>query len=312
MNDDLLPDREFLAVNAYLDGEAAEDERALVESSPELLAEVDRLRSVRAALAETRDLTPPAGARDAALAAALALFDDLQTSPAGATAAASAADGGATVVRFERRRRQYRWVGGVAAATLVAVGGMALLTGETSDVGFVATEAPAATDAAGDAERSTGPADAAEDMSVLEAAPADAPTEADAVPMTDAPAATDAPVEEATPLGSEAPGGGDAPIALEPPTAGGKASAPAIDDVEALRTFLSDMDADDGATTAPDGPATTAPTATTADIGRCLGDDARFVADVISNGRPAAVVDDGEMVSVVDVATCDVLLSITR
>ena len=45
MNDDLI-----ILASAYLDGDVTADERAQVESSPELLAEVDRLRTVRAVI----------------------------------------------------------------------------------------------------------------------------------------------------------------------------------------------------------------------------------------------------------------------
>ena len=44
MNDDLT-----LLASAYLDGDVTADERARVESDPQLLGEVERLRSVRTA-----------------------------------------------------------------------------------------------------------------------------------------------------------------------------------------------------------------------------------------------------------------------
>ena len=51
MNDDLT-----LLASSYLDGDVTADERALVETDPDALAEVERLRSVRALLG---DVEPP-------------------------------------------------------------------------------------------------------------------------------------------------------------------------------------------------------------------------------------------------------------
>ncbi len=94
--------------SAYLDGEATADERARVESDPALLAEVERLRRVRAAVV----VTPPAppAQRDAAIAAALAAFDELQ---AGAPTPPN-------VVPIASRRKAH-WMQGLTAAAAVAV-----------------------------------------------------------------------------------------------------------------------------------------------------------------------------------------------
>lgn len=114
MNDD-----ELELANAYLDGEATADERALVESDAELLAELQRLRTVRAALGH---VDPPVPAtRESAIAAALAVFDERASVAAPAAAAAAAPT---NVVPIERRRRLRRMQGlSAAAAVIVIVGG---------------------------------------------------------------------------------------------------------------------------------------------------------------------------------------------
>jgi hypothetical protein len=94
--------------SAYLDGEATADERARVEGDPALLAEVERLRRVRAAVVATRPV-PPAQ-RDAAIAAALGAFDELQVD----------APTPPNVVPMAGRRRA-RWMQGLTAAAAVAV-----------------------------------------------------------------------------------------------------------------------------------------------------------------------------------------------
>ena len=74
---DFSPDRDSYRdsyqdelASAYLDDDVTIEERAVVESDPGLLARVEQLRSVRAALAEP--VVPPTAAqRDAAIAAAL-------------------------------------------------------------------------------------------------------------------------------------------------------------------------------------------------------------------------------------------------
>ncbi len=70
MNDDLI-----LLASAYLDGDVTADERARVDNDTEALAEVDRLRSVRALLG---DVEPQAiSVREAQLAMALDAWDRL-------------------------------------------------------------------------------------------------------------------------------------------------------------------------------------------------------------------------------------------
>jgi hypothetical protein len=102
--------------SAYLDGEATADERARVEGDPALLAEVERLRRVRDAVAATSP-APPAQ-RDAAIAQALAAFDELQVD----------APTPPNVVPMSSRRRA-RWMQGLtaaAAAVVLVLGGIVI------------------------------------------------------------------------------------------------------------------------------------------------------------------------------------------
>lgn len=125
MNDDTLDPRHELA-SAYLDGEATADERARVEASSELQDLADGFRQVRAALADVE----PAGVdvQERAMAAALAEFDRLH-GPAAATPAPAG-----TVVRIGGWRTwQWRIVTGAAAAAVVALVGMVVLSGGPSD-----------------------------------------------------------------------------------------------------------------------------------------------------------------------------------
>jgi len=169
MNDDLT-----LLASSYLDGDVNADERALVETDPEALAEVERLRSVRALLG---DVEPPViSVREAHLAAALDAWDRLPAAertgarrdrtPLGIDAAAAAGAASVTApTSLNNRRRQTstRWLTGAAAAmVLVLAGGVALQLGSSDDsdsssdagAGTAESEAFVAT------ERAANPADA--------------------------------------------------------------------------------------------------------------------------------------------------------
>ena len=137
MTDDLDPTR--LLASAALDNEVTPDERAQVDASPSLTAEMATYATLRDHLG---DVDVPAAARESAIDAALAVFDALQagadTATDAATAAATAAalapppapPPNANVVSLHaRRQRQYRWVGGIAAAAIVAVVGIAVVNG---------------------------------------------------------------------------------------------------------------------------------------------------------------------------------------
>jgi hypothetical protein len=142
MNDDDLT----LLASSYLDGDVTADERARVEGDPVALAEVDRLRSVRALLG---DVEPPAiSIREAQLAAALDIWDRLperertgarrDATPVGIDAAAAAGAAAVTApTPLHGRRRpgrttSTRWLTGAAAAlVLVLAGGVALQLSST-------------------------------------------------------------------------------------------------------------------------------------------------------------------------------------
>jgi hypothetical protein len=186
MNDDLT-----LLASAYLDGDVTADERARVEADSEVLAEVDRLRSVRALLS---DVEPPSiSVREAQLSTALDAWDRLpplertgarrDNTPVGVDAAAlagAAAVSAPTPLSNRRRSRSSstRWLTGAAAAlVLVLAGGVALQLGTTDD-GADTDDASAAvaavevTQAADDAQRD------AESSESAEAAPQAATAEA--------------------------------------------------------------------------------------------------------------------------------------
>lgn len=76
MNDDLT----FLA-SAYLDGDTTPAERARVDGDPTVIAEVERLRQVRAVLSHTE--SPPISIRERHIAAAFEVWDRMPTSEFG-------------------------------------------------------------------------------------------------------------------------------------------------------------------------------------------------------------------------------------
>lgn len=139
MNDDSLTPEAELA-SAALDNEVTEDERALVTESPSLRDELAFYANLRSRLA---DVPVPAEARESAVAAALAAFDeikatgsDVEPELAAAVAATKVAAIAPVVSLHERRQRQYRWIGGAAAAAVVAVlaiGVLGNLGGESRD-----------------------------------------------------------------------------------------------------------------------------------------------------------------------------------
>ena len=163
MTDDLTP-----LASAYLDGEATAEEIARVEGDAVALAEVERLRKVRAVVG---DLEAPAiSAREAHLAAALGAWDRLPESErdgsqVGAAAAgvdpvaAAAVSSIASPTSGSRARRtsgSNGWIlAGAASLVVLLAGGLTLrsLTGDDGDsdvaVESAVTEAPVA--ASGDA-----------------------------------------------------------------------------------------------------------------------------------------------------------------
>jgi hypothetical protein len=129
MADHDLPDDTELA-SAYLDGEVTAAERARVEGDPALLAEVERLRRVRAAVADVPPAT--ATARESAIAAALAAFDEAH---AGLAAAAAAPTAPPNVVPLARRRhvRRLQVMTAAAAAAVMVIGGFVIANRDGGD-----------------------------------------------------------------------------------------------------------------------------------------------------------------------------------
>lgn len=123
MTDDLDPSR--LLASAALDNEVDADDRARVEASPELRQEMEQYRTIAA---EMRSVEVLASSRESAVAAALAVFDELANDrPVVATGAVTPP---ASLASMRARRRQL-WLGrigsGLAAAAVVAVVGIAAL-----------------------------------------------------------------------------------------------------------------------------------------------------------------------------------------
>jgi hypothetical protein len=117
-------------VSAYLDGEATPTEAAAVEASAPARARRDELDAVRAQVGEP--VVPPIGARDAAVAAALAVHDhEMASAPAGTTTGSAAPAGAADLAAHRARRRPRRVLAPVLGAVasvvfVVAVAAIAL------------------------------------------------------------------------------------------------------------------------------------------------------------------------------------------
>ncbi len=298
MNDD---DDLTLLASAYLDGMTTPDERARVEHDPEVLAEVDRLRSVRALLG---DVEPPAiSTREEHLAAALGVWERLpeaertgarrDTTPTGidAAALAGAASVSAPTPLSSRRRNgratSTRWLTGAAAAlVLVLAGGVALqLSSSTDDVDQSADETADASSAEGaDALVAT---ERAADATADELAP-------------DVASADQVPVELDTGVDDVAPPGETAVLDQ-------------LDDLTDLADFAS---AAVGAPVAPDVPAATSADASEdlsesesaladAELPRCLGVDI-IVGPAVYGDVPVVVgVDEGRNLAIAyQAATC--------
>lgn len=126
-----MTDDPTILASAYLDDDVTDDERAAVESSAEIRAEVERLRAARSVL---RDVAPaPISVREEHLATALAVWDRmtdadgvrLDPTPSGvdpATAAVVSRVSTPTSLS-ERRARTSRRLLAVAAAFVVVLGG---------------------------------------------------------------------------------------------------------------------------------------------------------------------------------------------
>ena len=204
MNDE-TPFLDADLVSAYLDNEVTAEERARVDASPELLAQVSEVTRLRASLRAVEPV--PASVRESAFAAAMAAFGtaDTDTDTDTNTHTSTVAP---VISLATRRQRMYRVVTGVAAASVLAVGGLAALnkfgTGDdrnesaafetSAPTAKVQTAAPAETTAPAEAMVAGGaPAESAapaETTAAAESAPAvEMAAEADtaAAPFSDLP-----------------------------------------------------------------------------------------------------------------------------
>lgn len=201
---------------AYIDGTASDAERARVEADPALVAEVERLRQLIAALHEPEP--PRHAARESAIAAALAVFDTELVPgalvpgtpdtgafgtaldagmPADPAATTSSPDTVATapVVSLDRRRRRVNWSSGLGiAAATVAVVGIGVVVSQRSALAPVADDAPAAVyteaRAADGADRPDPPAASSSTplpTAGTDSTPDDGPTTAPRAPVQPAP-----------------------------------------------------------------------------------------------------------------------------
>ncbi len=199
MNDD-TPFLDADLVSAYLDNEATAEERARVEASPELIAQVAELTLLRTNL---RAVAPaPAGVRETAMAAAMAAFGtaDIVADTAADAAAGSGmtdsqpsvAPAVASVISLAaRRQRMYRVVTGVAAASVLAIGGLAVLNNRSGNdlesAAFETTISAAKAQTAAPAETTAAAAEA--EAVVAGGAPAETAAAADtAAPAESTPA----------------------------------------------------------------------------------------------------------------------------
>jgi hypothetical protein len=300
MNDDLT-----ILASAYLDGDVTADERALVETSDELLAEVDRLRTVRAVLANASSAeAAPISMRERHLAAALDAWDRLpdhertgvlrDSTPTGADGAAAA--GVAAMSSPARRATKRRWAQspgwlGMAAAGLVVVlaGGLVLrntVSDDTSsDTAEVSSADTATRSADAGAEAPAPAADAATESVLEEATAAQAP--ADTTPVENG-------SDVDTNLSAEAP----------PPDDGALEQLNTVDD---LAVFASDAvgapasgDLPEGASVATDVPAEDSDDAerTLLELPRCLGVDV-VVGVALFVDQPVVVgIDEGRKLAI--------------
>lgn len=105
-----MNDEQYFLANAYVDGELTGVERRSAEADPDVMSEVEQLRSLQA---RVRSVEPPVAAtREAAIAAAMTGFGSVSIAPQRSPRA--------TVMEFRRRRWSTRYLG--LAAGFVAIG----------------------------------------------------------------------------------------------------------------------------------------------------------------------------------------------
>ncbi|MFK8026270.1 MAG: hypothetical protein AB8G26_20105 [Ilumatobacter sp.] len=145
---------EGLLASAYLDGEVTPDERALVESNPDLIDESRQLGDVRTVLAATAPVAA-LSEREGHLAAALDVWDRMSDLELSGEATPTAGVAGAARSGRSRRRKSRsgssfgasQWLMSAAAVLVVVAGGLAVVRGvlddtdDTSDIVAVEAEA---------------------------------------------------------------------------------------------------------------------------------------------------------------------------
>ena len=235
-------------VAAYLDDEVSDDERAMVEADPELLARVEIHREIAALVAEP--VVPPETAmRDRHIAAAL-------------HASATAPNVTSLAARKRRWTPQYTRVLGAAAAVAVVLfaGTLLVLNNENSDDTAAVFSEPASEPAPAPAEeeglRNSGAAatgDGDSDADAPEPAPADEPAPAEAPAPADDVAAEETAAQAPT---QDADGGDDGTFSTESGAsnladAATRAFATALSDIDALADAVTETVVEFGADPEP-------------------------------------------------------------
>lgn len=246
--------------------------------------------------ASLRDVAVPAEAREQALAAALAAFDELHATPLAGAAAVPPAP---PVSLAAHRERRYRWLAGAAAAVAVlAVGGAVLRSLDTrsddgSDVA-VATEATASANAATQSD----PAAADSAAVAPEAKQAEATVTGVLTATADTLAA--APAETMTGVGANSPVPANAPVSTIGSIDGAAdyGTAPAIDSPQALAAYAADVSATPTATRSIPAPA-------------CLPNDVEVLGTVVYRQQQAIVVRSADgAISALDSFSCAVIVTV--
>jgi hypothetical protein len=154
--------------SAVLDGELRGEAAAAAQRRPDVAARLAALRTARSSLRDAPAPPPDPEARERAVAAALASFDEAGTSapPAGRTAQRSGQVADLGSRRGARRQRVPRWLGAAAAAALIGAGvaSLAVFGSSSSDSDDSRDTATAALDESneGGAEESSGGGEAPE------------------------------------------------------------------------------------------------------------------------------------------------------
>lgn len=320
MNDDPRPheldEREALAASAVVDGTETADERALVDASPQLEAWIESYHHI---LAELDDVPVPTAARASALAAALAVFDELHAVDTPAAAAApAAADAVATptaavVSLADRARRRWnpRIVLGAAAAVVavLAIGGVIIDRGRSNDdtLSSADTASPL-----GETSRKTD-ASSAPQLNQTQMAPVESAAPAmtiSAIPAGGADVGTATPTMDAASADTAAPTATDAPAdttaGAAPSTFASTVTERVLDQQELL-AYAARVIATGGS------PAATTPAPAPARA--CPTDGAEVLGDVLygPDAVPARVVRDltTGAIRAESLDTCQVLTSVT-